>query len=151
MFTLFLGSACDGVFEDFAAGVVTTTHSTLVFLLRGAHHAITAHFLFTNTQSVQVGLNMCSSQHTHTHTDIKSLTSHSPRTHTLYGSLYEQRVPSRTILCMKTASLVSLDRQCRWQRLFAGRQTNIIFKRLLHWHCSDYFSFTTSVWIFFMF
>ena len=51
------------------------------------------------------------------------LTSHSPRTHTLCGSLYEQRVPSRTILCMKTTSRVSLDWQCRWQRLLAGKQT----------------------------
>lgn len=52
-----------------------------------------------------------------------TLTSHSPRTHTLCGSLYEQRVPSRTILCMKTTSRVSLDWQCRWQRLLAGKQT----------------------------
>ena len=58
------------------------------------------------------------------HTHITSLTSHSPRTHTLWGSLYEQRVPSRTILCMKTTSRVSLDWQCRWQRLLAGEKNN---------------------------
>lgn len=75
--------------------------------------------------------NTCRSEHmqlscslTNTHTYMMSLTSHSPRTHTLCGSLYEQRVPSRTILCMKTTSRVSLDWQCRWQRLLAGKQTH---------------------------
>lgn len=58
-----------------------------------------------------------------------TLTSHSPRTHTLCGSLYEQRVPSRTILCMKTTSRVSLDWQCRWQRLLAGKQTEKHMKK----------------------
>lgn len=60
-----------------------------------------------------------SSKHIH----VASLTSHSPRTQTLCGSLYEQRVPSWTILCIKTTSRVSLDWQWRWQRLLAGKQT----------------------------
>lgn len=54
------------------------------------------------------------------HTWIQ-LTSHSPRTQTLWGSLYEQRVPSRTTLCMKNTLCVSLDWQCRLQRLVAVR------------------------------
>lgn len=33
MFTLFLGCACDGVLEGFAAGVVSSTDATLVLLL----------------------------------------------------------------------------------------------------------------------
>lgn len=31
--TLFLGRTCDGVFEGLAAGVVASTHSTIVLLL----------------------------------------------------------------------------------------------------------------------
>ena len=58
------------------------------------------------------------------HTRITSLTSHSPRTHTLWGSLYEHRVPSSTILCMLTTSRVSLDWQCSLQRSLAGRWTH---------------------------
>lgn len=121
MFTLFLGSTCDGVFEGFAAGVVSSTHSALVLLLRGADRSVTAHFLFMNDMEslTHVDLTRCSLSLSHTH--MMSLTSHSPRTHTLCGSLYEQRVPSRTILCMKTTSRVSLDWQCRWQRLLAGK------------------------------
>lgn len=55
-------------------------------------------------------------------TDLIWLTLHSPRTHTLCGSLYEQRVPSSTVVCMKTTSRVSLAWQCRWQRLLAGEE-----------------------------
>lgn len=43
--TLFLGCACDGVLEGFAAGTVSSTHATLVLLLGGAHHTVAAHLL----------------------------------------------------------------------------------------------------------
>lgn len=59
-----------------------------------------------------------------THPDAgRPLTSHSPRTHTLWGSLYEQRVPSRTTRSVRATARVSLDWQCRLQRLLAVRQT----------------------------
>lgn len=66
----------------------------------------------------------CSLSRTH----VAPLTSHSPSTHTLYGSLYEQRVPSRTVFCMETTPCVSLDWQCSWQRLLARIQTQTQIK-----------------------
>lgn len=71
------------------------------------------------------------------HTRVTPLTSHSPRTHTLWGSLYEQRVPSRTTLCMKTTSRVSLDWQCRLQRLVAVKQTQAKVTKYLMRRCQD--------------
>lgn len=79
-------------------------------------------------------------------THITSLTSHSPRTHTLCGSLYEQRVPSRTILCIKTTSRVSLDWQCRWQRLLAGKQTHKKCPNWVGFHLYNQYSFLFSEW-----
>lgn len=71
------------------------------------------------------------------HTRLTALTSHSPRTHTLWGSLYEQRVPSRTTLCMKTTSRVSLDWQCRLQRLVAVRRTQTEMTQFFKRSCKN--------------
>lgn len=119
--TLLLGCTCDGVFEGFAAGVVSSTHSTFILLLRGAKHTIAAHFLFTDGWKVSF---ISPEQRLLSHSDTgRPLTSHSPRTHTLWGSLYEQRVPSRTTRSVRATARVSLDWQCRLQRLLAARQT----------------------------
>lgn len=119
--TLLLGCPCDGVLEGFAAGAVSSTHSTFILLLRGAEHTIAAHFLFTDGWKVSF---IPPEQQLLSHSDTgRLLTSHSPRTHTLWGSLYEHRVPSRTTWSVRATARVSLDWQCRLQRLLAARQT----------------------------
>lgn len=83
--TLLLGCPSDGVLEGFAAGVVSSTHSTFVLLLRGAEQAVTAHFLFTDRWKVSF---FWPEWRLLSHSDTgRPLTSHSPRTHTLWGSL----------------------------------------------------------------
>lgn len=119
--TLLLGRPCDGVLEGFAARVVSSTYSTSILLLRGAKHTIAAHFLFTDGWKVSF---ISPEQRLLSHSDTgRPLTSQSPRTHTLWGSLYEQRVPSRTTRSVRATARVSLDWQCRLQRLLAARQT----------------------------
>lgn len=68
LFTLLFSSPHDCVFKGFTAGAVASAHSTLVFLLRGAHHAITAHLLLMKTK--EANQNKCSCLtlwHTNTH------------------------------------------------------------------------------------
>lgn len=50
------------------------------------------------------------------------LTTHSPRTQMLYGSLQEHRVPSCTSCFMYATSAVSFDWQQRWHLLLAEKQ-----------------------------
>lgn len=127
--TLLLGRPCDGVLEGFAAGVVSSTYSTFILLLRGAEHTIAAHFLCPDGWKVSF---ISPEQRLLSHCDTgRPPTSHSPRTHTLWGSLYEQRVPSRTTRSVRATARVSLDWQCRLQRLLAARQTQE--RRFLRW------------------
>lgn len=147
--TLLLGCPCDGVFEGFAAGVVSSTHSTFILLLRGAKHTITAHFLFTDGWKASF---ISAEQQLLSHPDtVRPLTSHSPRTHTLWGSLYEQRVPSRTTWSVRATARVSLDWQCRLQRLLAGRgtQQRRVLRSSIQWahHSFSEKALSESAWL----
>lgn len=110
--TLFLGRTCDGVFEGLAAGVVASTHSTIVLLLWGADDSVTSHFLLARTCGVWHMLISARAAVFHA-AHVTPLTLHSPPTQTLCGSLYEHRVPSMTTVSVKTTVRVSLDWQCK--------------------------------------